>query len=193
MFQHTADHKHVLEFFHLCPTGLTVSPGSEKREPWPTTIGTMELCHVALQRLEKNLELEHCIERGRRVCGGARAGNGHKNGNQAPNIGFVSKFLFVHASIVDRGAVGKKKRVSRTIRSEPAAFDHADRPNRYVWRVSARGIAWIRKIFRARENVSRCIAAARKKIGIGVILSEVDDFVVCQLIAIGLSTYLQNA
>ena len=76
--------------------------------------------------------------------------------------------------------------------SEPAAFDHADRPKRYVWRVSARGIAWIRKIFRARENVARCIAAARKKIGIGVILSEVDDFVVCQLIAIGLSTYLQN-
>ena len=62
--------------------------------------------------------------------------------------------------------------------SEPAAFDHADRPKRYVWRVSARGIAWIRKFFRARENVSRCIAAARKKIGIGVILSEVDDFVV---------------
>ena len=58
--------------------------------------------------------------------------------------------------------------------------------------MSARGIAWIRKIFRARENVLRCIAAARKKSGIGVILSEVDDFVVCQLIAIGLSTYLQN-
>ena len=76
--------------------------------------------------------------------------------------------------------------------SEPAALDHADRPKRYVWRVSARGIAWIRKIFRARENVLRCIAAARKKSGIGVILSEVDDFVVCELIAIGLSTYLQN-
>ena len=76
--------------------------------------------------------------------------------------------------------------------NEPAALDHADRPNRYVWRVSGRGIAWIRKIFRARENVARCIAAARKKSGIGVILSEVDDFVVCELIAIGLSTYLQN-
>ena len=63
-------------------------------------------------------------------CARLETVNGHKNGNQAPNIGFLSKFLFVHASIVDRGAVGKKKRVSRTIRSEPAAFDHADRPNR---------------------------------------------------------------
>ena len=76
-------------------------------------------------------------------------------------------------------AAGPKKSEIGGVLSEPAALDHADRPKRYVWRVSARGIAWIRKIFRARENVSRCIAAARKKIGIGVILSEVDDFVVC--------------
>ena len=62
--------------------------------------------------------------------------------------------------------------------SEPAAFDHADRPKRYVWRVSARGIAWIRKIFRARENVTRCIAAGPKKSGIGYVLSELDDFAV---------------
>ena len=42
-------------------------------------------------------------------CARLETVNGHKNGNQAPNIGFLSKFLFVHASIVDRGAVGKKK------------------------------------------------------------------------------------
>ena len=61
-------------------------------------------------------------------CARLETVNGHKNGNQAPYIGFLSKFWFVHASILDRGAVGKKKCVKRTIRSEPAAFEHGDRP-----------------------------------------------------------------
>ena len=50
--------------------------------------------------------------------------------------------------------------------------------NRYVWRVGARGRIRIPKIFRARENVSRCIAAGPKKSGIGYVLSELDDFAV---------------
>ena len=83
---------------------------------------------IAAARLKKNLEFERCIERGRRFSGGVRAVNGHKNGNQAPYIGFLSKFWFVHASILDRGAVGKNNSVKRTIRSEPAAFEHGDRP-----------------------------------------------------------------
>ena len=48
------------------PPVKQVSPGSEKERALADDIGTMELCHVALQRLEKNLELERCIERGRR-------------------------------------------------------------------------------------------------------------------------------
>ena len=47
--------------------------------------------------------------------------------------------------------------------------------NRYVWRVGARGRIRIPKIFRARENVARCIAAGPKKSGIGYVLSELDD------------------
>ena len=50
--------------------------------------------------------------------------------------------------------------------------------NRYVWRVGARGRIRIPNIFRARENVTRCIAAGPKKSGIGYVLSELDDFAV---------------
>ena len=51
----------------------------------------------------------------------------------------------------------------------------------YVWRVGARGRIRIPQIFRAHENVLRCIAADLKKSGIGYVLRELDDFAVASI------------
>ena len=61
------------------------------------------------------------------------------------------------------------------------AWDTPIGQNRCVLKVGARGRIRIPKIFRARENVSRCIAAAPKKSGIGYVLSELDDFAVASI------------
>jgi FMN phosphatase YigB (HAD superfamily) len=50
------------------------------------------------------------------------------NGNQAPYTGSGPNFFFVYATIVDAAVRRCQKCGNRTIASEPAALDDADRP-----------------------------------------------------------------